>query len=579
MPIRRIVLLIALCHAGFAHADNVDDVVQAEMKKRQIPGLSLAIIEGGKIVKVKGYGVTEKGGSNPVTPATLFQAGSVSKPVAAFGALHLVETGKVSLDEDVNAKLLSWKVPDNTFTADKKVTLRGLLSHTAGLTVHGFPGYAVGDKLPSVVQVLNGEAPANTAPVRVDMVPGSKVRYSGGGYTVMQLLLADVSGKSFHDYMQDTVLGPLGMRDSSYQQPPPAKHAALAASGYYGDRNAVKGRWHIYPEMAAAGLWTTAADLSRFAIGVQQSLAGAANPVITARMTREMLSVQKGNAGLGLWMSGEGKALQFGHGGRDEGFDTRLVAFAEAGQGAVIMINANDNSGMMDRIMAAISSDYHWPDAKPAPSTAQPQVKVEKAVLDSIAGRYELSNNNMLTLVADKGQLMSLSDGMPDEVFVPVGPLAFRSVAFGRTATFQLDGNGAVTGFLLTGDGRERKVPRIAPLMPPKAPNVDPEPARTQRVSEAVKAAAAGGAAVAESKLIAAGMKNQAGGQGLRELSGIRSLTYLGEQDLAGRAIERHGSQVARVLLYKADNPGGRASLMIFLDKDGLVADQDLVDN
>jgi CubicO group peptidase (beta-lactamase class C family) len=578
MQVRRIVLLLALCHAGFAHADNVDDVIHAEMKKRQIPGLSLAVIEGGKIVKVKGYGVTEKGGTSPVTPHTLFQAGSVSKPVAAFGALQLVEKGKVSLDEDVNAKLVSWKVPDNSFTADQKVTLRRLLSHTAGLTVHGFPGYAVGDKLPSVVQVLNGEAPANTAPVRVDIVPGSKVRYSGGGYTVMQLLLADVGGKSFPDYMQQTVLGPLGMRDSSFQQPPPAKRAALAASGYYGDRKAVKGRWYIYPEMAAAGLWTTAADLSRFAIGVQQSLAGAANPVISAKMTREMLTPQKENAGLGLWMNGEGKALQFGHGGRDEGFDTRLVGFAEAGQGAVIMINANDNSGMMDRIMAAISNEYHWPDAKPAPSTAQPQVKVEQAVLDSIAGRYELSNNNMLTLAADKGQLMSLSDGMPDEVFVPIGPLAFRSVAFGRTATFQLDGNGAVTGFVLTGDGRERKVPRIAPLMP-LAHKADPEPARTRRVSEAVKAAAAGGAAAAESKLIAAGMKGQAGGRGIKELAGIRSLTYLGEQDLAGRAMERHGSPIGKVLLFKVDNPGGRAYLMIFLDNNGLVADQDLVDN
>jgi CubicO group peptidase (beta-lactamase class C family) len=577
MPVRRIVLLLALCHAGFAHADKVDDVIQAEMKKRQIPGLSLAIIEGGKIAKVKGYGVTEKAGTNPVTPATLFQAGSVSKPVAAFGALQLVEKGKVSLDEDVNTKLLSWKVPDNAFTADKKVTLRGLLSHTAGLTVHGFPGYAVGDKLPSVAQVLNGEAPANTAPVRVDIVPGSNVRYSGGGYTVMQLLLSDVSGKAFPDYMQDTVLGPLGMRDSSYQQPPSAKHAALTASGYYGDRSAVKGRWHIYPEMAAAGLWTTAADLSRFAIGVQQSLAGASNPVISAKMTREMLTVQKGSAGLGLWMNGEGKALQFGHGGRDEGFDTRLVAFAESGQGAVVMINANDNSGMMDRIMAAISNEYHWPDAKPALAAVQQQVQVEKVVLDSIAGRYELSNNNMLTLVADQGQLMSLSDGMPDEVFVAVGPLAFSSVSSGQTATFQLDGQGAVTGFVLTRDGRERKVPRIAPLMPSQ--KADPEPDRTRRVSEAVKAAAAGGACAAESKLIAAGMKGQAGGRGIKELSGIRSLAYLGEQDLAGRAIERHGSQIGKVLLYKVDNPGGRAYLMIFLDKDGLVADQDLVDN
>ena len=576
MLIRRLVLLFVLCHAGFAYADPVDEVIQAEMKKRQIPGLSLAIIEGGKIVKIKGYGVTEKDGTVPVTTATLFQAGSVSKPVAALGALHLVEKGKLSLDEDVNTKLLTWKVPENAFTADKKVSLRGLLSHTAGLTVHGFPGYPVDGKLPSVPQVLNGETPANTAPVRVDIVPGTNWRYSGGGYTVMQLLLADVSSKSFPDYMQNAVLAPLGMRDSSYLQPPPAKHAALAASGHYADRSAVKGRWHIYPEMAAAGLWTNAGDLSRFAIALQRSLAGTSNPVISSRLTREMLTLQKGEFGLGLGLKGEGKALQFSHGGRDAGFDTRLLAFAETGQGAVILINANDNSGMMERIYTVISNEYRWPNAKPVPPVPPTQAKPDQAMLDNLAGRYEMANNNMLALVSDKGMLMSMSDGLPDKSFVPVGPLAFRSLSFDWTLTFQADDKGVVTGFVLVNNGKERKVPRIAPLMQSLAPKADPEPARTRRVGEAVKAAAAGGAAAADSQLLAAGMKGQSG-QGIKELAGIRSLSYLGEQDLGARAIERHGSKVDKVLLYKADNPGGLAYLMIFLDPEGLMADQDQV--
>src|SRR5262249_3035302 len=156
-------------------------VVQAEMRKRQIPGLSLAIIQNGEIVKAKGYGVTEKGGKSPVTSSTLFQAGSISKPVSAAGALRLVEQGKLELDGDVNAKLVTWKVPENEFTKEKKVTLRGLLSHTAGLTVHGFPGYATDEPVATLVQVLDGAKPANTPPVRVDIVPGSKWRYSGGG--------------------------------------------------------------------------------------------------------------------------------------------------------------------------------------------------------------------------------------------------------------------------------------------------------------------------------------------------------------------------------------------------------------
>ncbi len=182
------------------------------MQKRRIPGLSLAIIQDGKIVKATGYGMTEKGGDAPVTTSTLFQAGSISKSVAGLGALRLVEQGKLTLDEDVNTRLVTWKVPENAFTKEKKVTLRGLLSHTAGLTVHGFPGYATDEPVPTIVQVLDGAKPANTRPIRVDVPPGSKWRYSGGGYTVMQQMIIDVTGKPFPPFMQESVLGPLGMR-------------------------------------------------------------------------------------------------------------------------------------------------------------------------------------------------------------------------------------------------------------------------------------------------------------------------------------------------------------------------------
>jgi CubicO group peptidase (beta-lactamase class C family) len=150
------------------------------MKMFNDPGLTVAVIDGYKIAWAKAYGVTESGGSSPVTPKTLFQAGSISKPVAAAGMLALVQQGKLSLDEDVNAKLKTWKVPENEFTKEQKVTLRRLASHTAGLTVHGFPGYDVDEKVPTLVQIFDGEKPANTAAIRVDFVPGTKWRYSGG---------------------------------------------------------------------------------------------------------------------------------------------------------------------------------------------------------------------------------------------------------------------------------------------------------------------------------------------------------------------------------------------------------------
>jgi CubicO group peptidase (beta-lactamase class C family) len=353
---------LSLFTPSAAQADRVDDVVAAEMKAHHITGLSLAIIDEGKIVKPQGYGFTDKGGKAPVTSSTLFQAGSISKSVAALGALRLVEQGKLALDEDVNVRLRAWKVPENEFTKDKKVTLRGILSHTAGLTVHGFPGYAVDAPRPTLVQVLDGAKPANTPAIRVDLTPGSKWRYAGGGYTVMQQMTIDVTGRPYPEFMQSMVLKPLGMAASSYEQPLPREKASVAAAGHYFNGGEVRGRWHIYPEMAAAGLWTTPSDLARFAIGIQQSLAGKSNPVISQLMTRRLLMPQKDNDGLGVFLAGGGRSLRFFHDGRDEGFDASMIAYATAGKGAVIMINANDNSGVVPRLMQAIAQEYQWPN-------------------------------------------------------------------------------------------------------------------------------------------------------------------------------------------------------------------------
>ena len=360
-PAVRTASLIVLGALGLAFAtkaaDDLDIFIQSEMSKREIHGLSIAIIQDGKI-EARAYGVIAPGGPS-VTTSTLFQAGSISKPVAATGALKLVEAGRLSLDADVNEQLRSWKVPENEFTTTQKVTLRRLLSHTAGLTVHGFPGYDVKERMPSVVQVLNGEG--NTAPVRVDVLPGSNWRYSGGGYTVMQQLVADVAGQPFPQFMTEAVLEPLSMTRSTYEQPLPAARAAETASGFFANKSAVAGRWHVYPEMAAAGLWTTPTDLARFAIAVQQSLAGTSNKVLSQAMTRQQLTPQMNNFGLGLALSGNGAARTFGHNGRDEGFDALLLAFAETGQGVVIMINANDNSRVMNLIVDFVARRNKWP--------------------------------------------------------------------------------------------------------------------------------------------------------------------------------------------------------------------------
>jgi CubicO group peptidase (beta-lactamase class C family) len=363
---------IAIACGGLeiAHADEVDDAISQQMREKRIPGLSLAIIADGKVVRAHGYGLADEARNIPVTTETLFQAGSISKPVAAAGVLRLVEQHKLDLDEDVNSKLRTWNVPASEFTKAEKVTLRRILCHGAGLTVHGFPGYSVTSRIPTLPQVLDGASPANTDAVRVDITPGSRHRYSGGGYTVLQQLVCDVTNKQFPAIMDETVLAPVGMKNSTYQQPLPRAKERIAATGYLPKGKAVEGRWHVYPEMAAAGLWTTASDLARFAIAIQHAYAGDSNAVLSKAMAHEMLTRQIGDFGLGVMLLGnEGqetlmgkeRTLIFCHGGRDEGFDANLAATATTGKGAVILINKNAEEGAFEAIMKVIAKKYEWP--------------------------------------------------------------------------------------------------------------------------------------------------------------------------------------------------------------------------
>jgi CubicO group peptidase (beta-lactamase class C family) len=348
--------------------------VDSLMQSYKVPGLSVAIIDNFKIAGTIVYGVTEAGGTTSVTPHTLFQAGSVSKAVAAVGALRLVEDEKLQLDEDVNRKLKSWKVPENEFTKEQKVTLRRILSHSGGLTVHFFPGYAVGEPLPTLPQILNGEKPANTAPVRADFVPGTRWRYSGGATIIEQQLMIDVTGEPFPRLMSELVFNRLGMNDSTYEQPLPLSRAAAAASGTLASGQIVPGKWHVYPEMAAGGLWTTPTDLAKLAIEIALSKRGHSNRVLSEAMAREMLKVQmprveeislgdqqhRDRMGLGFFLGDETRPDLFGHIGEDQGFQAMLLMFAEAGQGAAIMCNSDYGILLGDSLLEKIARDYHW---------------------------------------------------------------------------------------------------------------------------------------------------------------------------------------------------------------------------
>jgi len=327
-----------------------------------VPGVSIAVINDFQIEWAKGYGVLAADAADPVTAQTLFQAASLGKPVVAVAALHHVETGDLALDRDVNEYLRSWQLPDNEFTAVEKVTLRRLLSHCAGVTVGGFRGYARGEAVPSLQQILDGERPANSSPIRVDMVPGTRQRYSGGGYMIVQQLLEDVVGQGLSNIMKNSVIEPWGMLAATFESPLPEHLRPSAASGHRADGSPIPGRWHTYPEMGSgASMWATPSDLAQFAVHLMRSYVGQSDEVLSHEMAIQMLTPQIDNRGLGPVLGNDGSdRYYFMHPGANDGFKSVMVAYPLRGQGVVIMTNGDNGDALWREILNGVSVEYGW---------------------------------------------------------------------------------------------------------------------------------------------------------------------------------------------------------------------------
>jgi CubicO group peptidase (beta-lactamase class C family) len=354
------------------------------MRRWRVPGLSIAIIDNCQIVDARGFGVTRVNGAE-VQADTLFQAASISKPVAAFGALRLVEQGVLNLDADVRGQLRGWMLPDSPLLAGEPVTLRRILSHSAGLGARGYGGYERGAELPTLRQTLDGAPPARPKPVLVEYPPGSDWRYSGGGYLVAQLLMTEATGRPFPDLMHDLVLAPIGMNNSSFEQP---RTGANVASGHNANGEMTPGGWHLYPELAAAGLWSTAPDLAALAAAVMR--ASRSGGVIEASTAAEMLEAEIGPRSLGFVVGGEGRARHFGHDGTNEGYNAMLIAYPETCQGAALMANSDNAKPLMSEILRAVADAYHWPD--PMPSTEQEAVAITPDIVARYTGEYKFTD-------------------------------------------------------------------------------------------------------------------------------------------------------------------------------------------
>ena len=414
--------------------------IEERMKYHKVPGLSIAIVRDGKIRWAKGYGTANTHNGSFVDTNTLFQAGSISKPVAALAVLKLVEEKKVDLDEDVNSYLKDWKVAENEFTKEEKVTLRKLLTHTAGITVHGFPGYQQADTFPTIEKVLNGEG--NTAKIIADTIPGSMWRYSGGGYTIMEKVVEDVSGLPLEAYIQRNIMTPLEMENSTYQQPLPTSFHGNASAAYDSEGKIIEGLWHNYPEQAAAGSWTTPIDLAKYCIAIQEILSGKPDGILDKKTVEMMLTKHKNDWGLGPHLAWDADSFRFQHGGKNAGFTNNLIAFAHRGDAVIIMTNADNGGKLIGEIENSISSYYGWNIRNPR------TVKVATLSpdhLNKFIGRYKHETPMEgvgeyfvdIKIENDKIILFDPNDGQREEM-TPLDQFKFIDLEDGDELVFQI---------------------------------------------------------------------------------------------------------------------------------------------
>ena len=434
-----------------------------------VPGVSIAVIRDFDIHWAKGYGVADVETGARVDTETLFQAASISKPVTAMAVLRAVQDGLFTLDDDINEILESWTLDGGDFTRGRPVTPRSLTSHTSGLgDGFGFPGYDPSAPLPTVVQILDGHELSNVGPVFMERAPMSFEEYSGGGVTVMQLALSDARGRPFAEIMRDDVLQPIGMINSSFEQPISPERDRNAARAHDREGRSQGPKWHVYPEQAAAGLWTTATDLARFAIEVQRSAIGESNLVLARTTVQEMLSpVGVGGFAVGFSVSRMGEGWYFSHGGGNWGFGCTLLAHKVKGYGLAIMTNADRGAELLAEVSRRIQAAYEWDSmAEPvrrgyAPPVERTEVAVAVEILETYIGEYELSPEFSIVVTLENDALFVQATGQPRFPVFAESETKFFLRAVEAQISFTRDDSGVVTGMILHQGGRDQSARKV----------------------------------------------------------------------------------------------------------------------
>lgn len=412
------------------------ETLAAEMQRLAVPGVSIAVIDHGMLAWAEGYGATGKDGA-PVTPSTRFQAGSISKAITALGVLRAAAAGTVSLDRPVNDYLASWKLPDSEKGRAGEVTLRRLLSHTAGLNVQFFPGYEIEDAQPAVVDILDGRPPANTAAIRITAAPGSEWRYSGGGYLVAQQVMAEVSRERFAQWAKRTILDPAAMTDSSFDPPSGGRYAL----GHLSGGRPVPGGYHLYPEGAAAGLWTTPSDLAHALLALSTSISGKPHAILPQFFARIVLDPVFPGESVGFDTGGSGASQWIAKGGDTHGFAAYMVLYPWQAQGAVVMTNSAAGSTLARDLMRGIAQAYHWPDFGPRTRQAVP---FDQGLLARLPGTYRYQGNNTFIIArAGDGLTIAGPGEAPEQLYIEQSGKLF-TLSQDLDYVFEANGDGEI---------------------------------------------------------------------------------------------------------------------------------------
>ena len=423
------------------------------------PGLSIAVIQNYRLVWAKGYGFANDSLKTPVTTQTLFQAGSISKSLNATGILKLMEHNKLDLYADINTYLKSWQFPYDSLSKGKKITMASLLSHTAGINVQGFGGYLPGKPLPTTVQILNGEKPANSPRIRSVFEPGLRFEYSGGGIIIAQQVVMDITGKPYAEYMEQAVLKPLGMSNSSFQQPPAYSNPAMLATGYNVIGNPIPGKYRIFPEQAAAGLWTNPTYLAKFVVGIQLAYDGKSTKLLTQKSARLMLTPyrDKMGTGLGSFINVSDSTKYFSHPGATAGFQSIYYGSLQGGNGVVVMLNSGSQQ-LVAEVVNSVAKVYGFKDLYH--TNIKKLVTVSADTLKIYTGQFLLAPNRILSVLTEDGRFYVRMQGETKRELFAEAPNKFFLRELPYELEFIKDASGAVK-LVLYADGGKIETKRV----------------------------------------------------------------------------------------------------------------------